>query len=285
MTADYHLFMTTTAVGLELADATKRVEYFYSILKSIHEYSISEIKGVLGTLISPSLEEQCYVALYYRTWCDVESLLALKNIQHFQALGMLARALYELSVDLELITKVENAPNKMGHFTDIEKLRGCKQMAEFAKKNPLTELAKADWQDQYVQMNEVRIEKATAALWPGVEMRKLTHWSGLSLRRRVFLLDTAQQEMYEFYYRQLSWNVHSGLEGVIDLDASKFADKCGMSYYLAAVCYQRTLLAIIGKFHLSKHDPLLANKLEYARHLPNAKDEAEAIALRRHFNA
>ena len=60
-----------------------------------------------------SLREQCFIGTYYRTLGNIETLLVLNKSLHFQALTMLARALFELAVDVRLLEMIPNGWEKM----------------------------------------------------------------------------------------------------------------------------------------------------------------------------
>ena len=58
---------------------------------------------------------------------------------------------------------------------------------------------------------------------------------------RVKLLDPLFEEIYEVHYPHLSWQVHSGLTGVVNLRAETFTVMCGQGFKLAADSYRETL--------------------------------------------
>ena len=117
-----------------------------------------------------------------------------------------------------------------------------------------------------------------ASTWPGVKFSAITHWSGLRFPMRVRMLPVDMQELYDFYYRQLSWSVHSGLEGSYGVMPETFARMCGMAFNLAARDYERVLSHVIHAMKLDRVDPLIDKKMHLARYLPfteNAEQEAQ----------
>jgi hypothetical protein len=219
--------------------------------------------------------------IYYRATANVQSLLELKSPLHFQAIGMLARSLFELAIEIAMLDLVKGAPVKMRIFLDIEKLRACRSAVRFSKNNPLTFQSSVQIQQEYVTNNEARIVGLAASTWPGTKMSDLTHWSAMRLPERILLLPADMQELYAFFYRPLSWSVHSGLEGSYGLKPETFAHMCGMAYRLAALNYEKVLGPVIRAIKLDKVEPLIENKMKLARYLPFTETEAQEAELRR----
>lgn len=261
----------------EMAEAIKETEVWFAVLNSLAKFDELEVKGVVNGLLSPTLPEECVVSIYNRVSANVSSLLELQTPKHFQAIGMLARSVFELAVDMGIFNHVQGAAIKMRVFLDIEKLRACRSAVEFAKKNPLTLQGSVQPQQDYITNNETRIMGLAASTWKGVKFSDVKHWSGMGLPARVWMLPAVMQELYAFFYRQLSWSVHSGLEGSYGLKPETFARMCGMAFNLAARDYERVLSQVIQTVMLDKVDPLIDNKMKLARYLPfteNAEDEA-----------
>ena len=262
----------------EVAEAIKETEIWFAVLCSLAEFDNLEVKGFLNGLISPSLPEECVALIYYRVSANVSSLMELKSPIHFQAVGMLARSVFELAVDMGIFHEIQGAPLKMRLFLDVEKLRAARSAIEFAKNNPLTLQKSMQPQQEYIKNNEARILKQAASMWKGVKFSEIKHWSGLGLPARVRMLPAEMQELYAFFYRRLSWSVHSGLQGSYGLKPEMIPQICGMAYVLAARDYERVLRTTIQTLKLDQIDPLIEKKIKLARYLPfteNAEQEAD----------
>lgn len=107
-------------------DPVEITERFFTVVKSLNEFDKAEVQGVIRTLIAPTELDICFTGNYYRGVANIETLLSLKNLKHFQAVAMLARALFELAVDISLIKVVPDSVGNMLTFTDVEKLRSAK---------------------------------------------------------------------------------------------------------------------------------------------------------------
>jgi hypothetical protein len=182
---------------------------------------------------------------------------------------------------MEIFNQVQGAPIKMRVFLDIEKLRACRSAIEFAKSNPLTLQQALQLQEDFVKNNETRIMSLAASTWKGVKFSDIKPWSGASLPARVRMLPVEMQELYAFLYRQLSWSVHPGLQGSYGLKPETFPRMCGMAFNLAARDYERVLSRIIQTVKLDKVDPLIDNKMKFARFLPFTENTTQEADIRR----
>jgi Family of unknown function (DUF5677) len=259
-----------------LALATENTDKFYTIIKSIHAFDASEVQGVIDTLISPTPRDNCFVGTYYRTLPNVETLLLLNSVKYVQAISMLARALFELSIDGRLLEQSPDAALKMIGYADLEKLRAANKVVKFKKDNPDADIDVQVY-ESFITNNSERITRVRMALWPGV--KRLSHWSGLSLEERVAQVKSPFDEVYARDYPRLSWYVHSGLTGVMKVAAETFIHLCASAYYIASIGYGETLLSVVRVFKIAKADEKIEVKLRVARMLPFTKTPEEAEAL------
>jgi hypothetical protein len=228
-------------------EAVQLTERFFGMLKSLNEFDDAEIKGVIDTLVSPSEREKCFIANYIRCRGNVSTLLELKARKHFQGIAMLARSMFELAVDLKLIDVIRDSCEKMIAFVDIEKLKCARKAIQFATDNPGAKVDTSIF-DSFVMSERGRIDSLKSKLWPSGG--RLVHWSAMDLSRRVQQVKEPFEEMYALYYGQLSWQVHSGLTGVINLKAETFTLMCGQGFKLAVDSYSEVLSTIISEFKI-----------------------------------
>jgi hypothetical protein len=199
--------------GTEIAEAVKGVEFFYSVLKSVDNFNEAEVKGVVMGLLAPTLSEECLIATFYRASSNVKTLLELRDVKHFQAMGMLARNLFELTVDVKLMQMDSSSALKMTHFKDVERLKACRSVVAFGRAGGVTYSTDTKVQEAFIKNEENRIETLALTIWPGKSLSKISHWSAMNLPTRIKLLDIELQEMYACFYRQLSWYVTRGCRG------------------------------------------------------------------------
>jgi hypothetical protein len=256
--------------------AEENAAIFYWILKSLHQFNESEVKGVIDTLISPSERDNCYIGTYYRALGNVETLLGIQNSKGFQAAAMLARTLFELAVDIRLLGVIGFASTKMIVFVAVERLRCARKIVKFKIANPNLTLDTTA-HESFIKNEGRLIDQKHRILWP--RLSRVIHWSGLRMDRRVALLKEPFREIYEVNYPLLSWYVHSGLTGVANLKAETFAHISAQAFKLAADAYWEVLLATIHEFKIAKADEKIERKMEYARTVPltNSPEQAQEL--------
>ncbi len=262
--------------------ASTKAEQLYAVVNSIREFDKLTLAGVISAIIKPSDRENCFLATYYRTAGNIDSLLALNSPKHFQAAAMLARSLFELAVDIKLIDKIPGSSLKMIFFVEIEKLRSARKIIDFAKSNP-GRTFDISLQTEFVAKNEARIEHNQKTLWP---LRKpkakpsdLKHWSGKNLSQRAALLGDPFDEMYNSQYPRLSWYVHSGLTGVLNLPSDFFPMVHGYALSLCISCYSQILESVIHELKIHLADEKIHKTLKYATLLPFTKTPEDGVRL------
>ncbi len=253
-------------------------ERFFTLVKSINLFDQKKIRGVIGGVVATNERDRCFIGIYYRAKANVESLLSLKYVKDFQASIMIARSLFELAVDVNLINTIQDAVKKIAVFSEVEKLKSAKRIVDFRSTHPDPVYPSTVHAD-YIRNNAARIEAEKNSLWPGVQ--KVGHWSGLDLRARARLLKEPFDEIYDVKYAELSWYTHAaGLTG-FDLKAETYPILQGVSFELAARCYTILLTTIIDEFDLLKADPGLKRHLDYARKVPFTDTDEQVDSLQK----
>lgn len=263
---------------VEELNEIEQAGFYAEVLRSTYQFDMAEVRPVVGGLLSPDLLEECRSLLYIRFNNNVGSMLELKHVAHFQALGMLARALYELAADIQLLDVEPRAATLMRAYLDVEKLKACRSSVSFSKQQGTPP---STIQEAYVQNNEIRIEALAAQLWPKQPLSRISHWTGENLPTRVKRLSVEMQGMYAYSYKQLSWTVHSGLQGSYGLSRETFPRLCSQAYQLANDVYEKTLLAMIQSLQLYRADSKIREKLRLARYLPFTDTPEQELAVRR----
>jgi hypothetical protein len=163
----------------------------------------------------------------------------------------------------------------MTAYCDYEKLRCAKKVLEFKTKNPDAEFDPTIFR-AFISRNEKKVEGLKASLWP--KAKRIDHWSGLHLKDRVKLLKSPFDEIYAVDYPRLSWYVHSGLTGVLNMQALTFIHLCASGFHIAATAYRESLLSVIHYFKISKANEDIEQKLHVAKMLPFT-DSPEQVDL------
>jgi hypothetical protein len=254
-------------------------ESFYKMLKSLDDFNEKEISGVVFGQVSPTSREQCFLGNYLRAIANVKTLLKFNNVADSQAIAMIARSVFELAIEIELIDHIQNAPEKIFAFVESEKLRRSRTIVRFAENHPNhSPHLDTSFHKTFIDREGERIDAAHEKLWPN-KKRKLSHWSQLNLRARAELIGDALLEMYDSEYQAHSWYAHAGLTGVMSTNVDFYWMLCGKAYQLAADSYEVLLKSIIKTFRLTVADTKILDKLEYAKMVPFTEDESQAGEL------
>jgi hypothetical protein len=258
------------------AGATENADRFYTMVKSLRNFDKIEVKGVVDSLLSTTPEENCFIGTYYRTSGNIESVLEFQHPRHFQAAAMLARALFELAVDMRMLEAVPNSTVKMNAFIEVEKLRCARKAVAFKTSHPQADVDTTSY-TAFIAHSGSRVDSIRRSLWPGIH--RLHHWSGLAMPGRVAKLKAPFDQLYEVDYPRLSWYTHPGLTGIANLPPEAFTYICSYAFKLAADSYSEVLQTLIRKFGLVKTNDKIEHKLHIARIFPftNTPEEVDVL--------
>jgi hypothetical protein len=232
----------------------------------------------MSGLVAETDLDRCYRGIYLRAKANVESLLSLRYAKDFQAIAMITRSLFELAVDIKLIKQIPDAVLKIATFSEVEKLRAARMIVAFKTVHPSASID-STVHALFIKNNAVRIEAERKTVWGA--KAKVSHWSGLRLKKRVALLKEPFEEVYEVKYPQLSWYTHAaGLTG-FDLKASSYESFASTHHYLAAQLYKLLLRTIIDQYQFVKWDSKILDKMKQAELMPFTDTDDELRALER----
>jgi hypothetical protein len=249
-------------------DRVRNINNFFSGIERLNEFDQVEIRNVVSSQLKPSLRETFVTLNYHRATLNIELLLTLTDTKQFQAIAMLARSVFELAVELKLMSVIADAANKIHVFTDVEKLRSARKILDFEERHGVKQ---SSAHKEFVDKNAQRINDAQKKFWPGV--KRVDHWSLLDLSARTRKLGAPFDEIYYGNYPQMSWYVHSGVTGVANGNPQLFADLAGVAFIITYHSYEQILEAVIDEFKLHKADETLMTKLKFAKLVAFAETE------------
>lgn len=261
-----------------IKEATSNTDRFYTQVKSLHNFDNIEVRCVINNLLSKTTVEECHLANYIRTQGNVETLLLLQQSKHVQTIAMIARALFELSVEARLLEVVPNSWALVTHHAEVEKLRLANKIIAFKNANPGVTTDTTLYQ-QYIDHERRRITAMQSSLWPGV--KRVTHWSGMNLSERCAFLKAPFDQIYSEDYPRISWYAHPGLTGVANVQFLTFIHVCGYAFNLAVKSYEQSLRSAIRVFELTSGNDRIIDRLEVALRFPFADSDEQVEALRK----
>lgn len=260
-------------------DPVKMTERFFTIIKSLSQFDETELRGSVKTLIGGRTDREiCHLGLYYRAVANVETLLLLKSAREVQAIAMIARSLFENAVDSRLLAKVPDGIKKMIAYPDVEKLRSANKIIRFKQANPDAKVDVSIYQ-QFIDNDTARIDADRKALWPGVKNSDIQHWSLMSLPERAALLKAPFEQIYAVNYPQLSWFVHSGLTGIMNMKKEAFGTFAGVAFTLVSECYMVIMADVIDVLKVAKANAKIKEMMTLAKMLPFTAGAEQARAL------
>ena len=261
-------------------EAQADIDRFFTSIKSLAEMDRLEVRNLVnqGLLGSPTDRENYFMLNYNRAVLSVELLLTLKYYKDFQVVAMISRSLFEIAVEMWLMSKDPKSTEKITAFTEYERLRSARKIVNFGVNDPARAFLLSVY-IEYIAKNQDRIDADQARLWPNKD--RISHWTLKDMAGRCKHLGGEFDELYSFYYQQLSWYVHSGVVGVANVDQDTLSQMCGIAFQIIVKSYSLILEAIINAFQMYHADDKLKKKIVLARMLPFTESERERAALAR----
>ncbi len=266
-------------VDKKVTDALENTGLFYWILNSIKKFNDQEVNGILTGQLNTSDRENCFLLVYWRSVNNVNSMLELSDVRHFQVIAILARTMLELGADAHLLNLIPDSVQKLLYFNRLERLRAARGILKYESNHNLSIPLNTSSYKAFDATQGHQIEKEGAILWPNLKLQNVKHWTGLNLQQRVKLVGQPLDEIYEFYNRILSWNVHSGGSGVMGLPPETFPVICSLGYRVAALTFEEVILQVAKEFKLCTVIDALEKKLAYAKALPLTSSPEQELQL------
>lgn len=257
-------------------EAASNTDRFYTQVKSLHSFDNMEVRSVINNLLSKTRVEECHLANYIRTQGNIETLLLLQQSKHVQTIAMVARALFELSVEARLLEVIPNSWALVTHHAEVEKLRLAMKIIAFKAANPSVTTDTTIYQ-QYAAKEGTRIAAVQRSLWPG--LKRVSHWSGMNLADRCAFLKSPFDQIYSEDYPRISWYAHPGLTGIANVQFVTFIHICGYAFNLAVKSYEQSLRSVIRVFNLKPGNERILDRLDAALKFPFADTQEQLDVL------
>lgn len=211
---------------------TNKVNAFFKGNEVIADFAKKVIISVLKGQLSLNDKEKAIVGTYYRMYAWMCSLITMNNLLHFQGAAVAARSLFELLIDLKIISDDETGEmvEKFHAFSEVERFHVAEKAVNFFNTNKKNVNINVTHQQLLVNKlgRKQYIEQLVIKYWGLTKKGKPNypdHWTGRDIRRRAHNLGLHYEEIYIELYPILSWYTHSGSAGYAGLD-SKALEAC-----------------------------------------------------------
>ena len=262
----------------------ENLESFYAALRNLNDLELQEFRNVIKAVLKPTLREKQLTVNYHRATFNVEMMLSIKDTRQFQTTAMLARAIFELAVEMKLINHDKDASHKIALFMEVEKLKAARRLVAFKRAHPNSPFH-YETHETFIEKNGSRIDAERAAMWPpgdGKKDKTIKHWTTKDLMGRATSLGEPFDRIYHVHYAELSWMTHSGASPM-NINNNWVTSFVGVSYAIAMQSYEQILEILVNEFKMYNHDALLKKKIICSRELGFTSTDQQARALRQRY--
>ena len=230
---------------------------FYSGCERCADFSQKVIIPALNGVLKLSKKEEILIGIYRSMHCWMKAVALLNHPVYFQTVATAARSIFELVLDIKLITDdtIENGLKKFKEFPKIERYRIIREFAEFQINNPdIKSNVSSKRMEIASDKNKEKEIDVLAKLW-GKNRKNIRHWSDLGIKKRA---EKASVEYERFYYESfalLSLYVHSGLAGTINMSEEGLKAVYGNSTRIIHDMFLTAVSIIAKEFKFDKAIP------------------------------
>ena len=261
-----------------------RLESFYAALRNLDRLEHEDFREIVKGQLHPTLRERYLTVNYHRAAFNVEMMLSIKDTRQFQTLSLLARAIFELAMEMKSIACDPNAAEKIQLFSKVEMLRSARRTVAFYDGHPDAVMYK--YQVEFINTHGAQIDSDERAMWPANPVTgkraAVKHWTLKNVQQRAKSLGAPFDRIYGVNYAQLSWMTHSGVVTPLNMTAEWVTIFVGVVYSIAAESYAQILETLVDEFKLSAANEYIKKKILCNRDLgfTNTPEQGEAVMRR-----
>jgi hypothetical protein len=122
-------------------DRVRNINNCFTGIKALNGFDEIEVRNVVSGQLKPNLRERFVTLNYHRAALNIEHLLTITDTKHFQVIASIARSVFELAVELKLMSVIPDAAKKIHVFTDVEKLRTARKILKFEERTGIKQSA------------------------------------------------------------------------------------------------------------------------------------------------
>ena len=149
-------------------ESSADISQFFASIKSLNELDRLEVRNLVngGLIGAPSNRENYFLLNYNRAVLSIELLLTLTDYKHFQTVANISRSMFEIAVEMWMMQRDNDSPEKITAFIEYEKLRAARKIIKYG----LRDSGKAGlvWiYMDFIRQNGNRIDAEQQRIWPG----------------------------------------------------------------------------------------------------------------------
>ncbi len=192
---------------------------------SLGKFADEIMKPILDGLIGWTDRDKAIGMTFYRLLAGLKTCNKLTDPFDFQTTAGTTRTIFELCVDLILLTDnlIVDGVDKFHAFTRAARFSAAYLSVQFYEAHP--ELKDDDTAAERYRLVQTpglqtEIESLCKRLWN--KHKAPEHWSGLRWSEQVELLPVDFQERFQRWHQMLAWQIHGGGAGVGGLSPRAF---------------------------------------------------------------
>lgn len=265
----------------EIPDFTAHelISSYHDGLREAVDFVQSQVVGTLRGQINLSQQEKAIIGIFLRIHALASSLVRLNNKIDFNAVAGVARTVFELLLDMKLLTSPNLAQqdlNRFFAFSEVDRFRKARRIVELQEQHPElvdNSLLDSSMRKKFVEQRtqDKGIEKKVESLWGRTPKGKLKwpdHWSGLSIRDRLAAFGPLYEQEYLEVYSLLSSYAHGGSSAYYGLTEEALESVYGISLEYARKLYIESLLICSKVFNLREGIESFGQVLAFLQNAP-----------------
>lgn len=217
--------------------------FYQGIVISI-DFSDKVIIRVMDGIINPPLRDRVLMEIYKALHLWGKTAKTLEHPRHFQAMASIARSMFELVLDLKLITtnKIDRAIEKYEAHAEVARFKVASSFKCFKEEHPEARTAAGKHKIALASdpAKQSRVSELSQ-LWGG---KIPDHWSGWGIFKRAEEAGLDYEAFYHESYRMLCWYVHAGLTGTRKMSLAGLQTVYGNSTRLICDIFIEAILIV-----------------------------------------
>ena len=247
----------------EIPDVTTHelISSYHDGLKEAVGFVQSRVIGILDGQINLSQQEEAVLGIFLRIHALACSLVRLNQKIDFNAVAVIARTLFELLLDIKLLSSPNIKQKELDRFfafSEIDRFRKARRIVDLQNKHPElvnNSLLDSTKRKEFVEKTGVKdaIELKVDDLWGRNKKEKLNwpnHWSGSTIKKRAEINGPLYEQEYLEVYSLLSSYAHGGSSAYSGLSQKALESVYGISLEYARKMYIESLLICSDFFNL-----------------------------------